>query len=75
MKGLFVVFEGLTTSGKKTQIKLLTDKLREQERDVVNISFPSYGTQVGDLIKDWLAKRYIIDPKFMLLTELNIRIE
>jgi len=67
MKGLFVVFEGLTTSGKKTQIKLLTDKLREQERDVVNISFPSYGTQVGDLIKDWLAKRYIIDPKSMAL--------
>jgi len=67
MKGLFVVFEGLTTSGKKTQIKLLTDKLREQERDVVNISFPSYGTQVGDLIKDWLAKKFIIDPKSMSL--------
>ncbi len=67
MKGLFVVFEGLTTSGKKTQIKSLTDKLREQEREVVNISFPSYGTQVGDLIKDWLAKKFVIDPKSMSL--------
>lgn len=63
MPGLFVAFEGVDSAGKKTQIKLLADRLREFENEVVTISFPSYETEIGKLIKGWLARSLILDPE------------
>jgi len=57
MKGLFVVFEGLTASGKKSQIILLTEHLQKEGREVVKISFPNYETEIARL-----TKRSDIDP-------------
>ena len=56
MPGLFIAFEGIDSAGKKTQIKLLADKLRESGREVVTISFPSYDTDIGKLIKGWMSR-------------------
>jgi len=56
MPGMFIVFEGIDSAGKKTQIRLLADRLRESEREVVIISFPSYETEIGKLIKGWISR-------------------
>jgi len=56
MPGLFIAFEGLDSAGKKTQIQLLANTLRGMERQVVTISFPSYDTEIGNLIKGWISR-------------------
>jgi dTMP kinase len=63
MPGIFIAFEGLTSAGKKTQIKLLVDRLREMGKEVVTISFPSYETEIGKLIKSWLSKSLPLSPE------------
>jgi dTMP kinase len=56
MPGLFIAFEGIDSAGKKTQIKLLANRLRESGKEVVTISFPSYDTDIGKLIKGWISR-------------------
>jgi len=57
MEAKFIVFEGITGSGKKTHIKMLTDRLREQGIGVVNIAFPNYETDIARL-----TRRPELDP-------------
>lgn len=52
-KGLFISFEGIDSSGKTTQISLLTDHLRRRGYEVVNTCEPG-GTELGKLIKEAL---------------------
>jgi dTMP kinase len=56
MPGLFIAFEGTLSAGKKTHSKLLSEKLREMNKEVVLISFPSYETEIGKLIKGWISR-------------------
>ena len=51
VKGLFIVFEGLTASGKKSQIDLLIERLQRDGRQVVKITFPNYETEIARLTK------------------------
>ena len=51
MKGLFIVFEGITAAGKKSQIDLLLQKLKSAGRDVVKISFPNYETDIARMTR------------------------
>lgn len=50
---MFISFEGLDGSGKTTQIRLLTDYLRNQGFDVILTREPG-GTAIGDQIREVL---------------------
>ena len=43
MKGKLIVFEGIDGSGKETQASLLENKLKQQGKEVMHISFPDCG--------------------------------
>jgi dTMP kinase len=50
MSGLLIAFEGLDQSGKQTQAELLRDRLKEDGRKARLVSFPDYGTSIGEEI-------------------------
>ncbi|MBT9144995.1 MAG: Thymidylate kinase [candidate division WS2 bacterium] len=51
--GNFITFEGPEGSGKSTQTKRLTEKLREQGYSIINPREPG-GTKTGELIREIL---------------------
>lgn len=57
-KGIFIVFEGVDSSGKETQASLVQDKLKEQGQDVLYKSFPNYESESSALIKKYLNGGY-----------------
>lgn len=57
MEGKFIVFEGITGSGKKTHIKLLADRLQALGKEVVTIAFPNYENEIARL-----TRRTTFDP-------------
>jgi len=63
MTGIFIAFEGTISAGKKTHVKLLADRLKEMGKEVVTISFPSYDTDIGKLIKSWITKSLQLSPE------------
>ena len=54
MKGKLIVIEGLDASGKATQTKLVAEKLREMNYNVMQISFPDYESNSSALVKMYL---------------------
>jgi dTMP kinase len=48
--GQLIVFEGLDQSGKQTQAELLRDWLKREGRKTRLVSFPDYGTSIGEEI-------------------------
>ncbi len=57
-KGKFIVFEGLDSSGKQTQAKLLLEYLEAKGEDAVYTSEPTSDNPFGKLISKWLAKKF-----------------
>ena len=47
---MLIAFEGLDQSGKETQAQQLRERLREAGRKVRLLSFPDYGTSIGEEI-------------------------
>ena len=68
MRGLLIAFEGLDQSGKQTQTELLCDRLADAGRDVALLSFPDYGTPIGEEIERALrgARNYAADVMQLL---------
>ena len=50
MPGHIVAFEGLDQSGKQTQAEMLRDRLKQQGHKSRLVSFPDYGTSIGEEI-------------------------
>lgn len=50
LPGLLIAFEGLDQSGKQTQAERLRDHLRAEGHKVRLLSFPDYGTSIGEEI-------------------------
>jgi dTMP kinase len=52
---MLIAFEGLDQSGKETQAQQLRERLRQLGRKVRLLSFPDYGTSIGEEIARALA--------------------
>jgi dTMP kinase len=50
MSGHLIAFEGLDQSGKQTQAELLRDRLKQDGHKARLVSFPDYGTSIGEEI-------------------------
>ncbi len=58
MKGKLIVLEGGDSSGKSTQLKLLTQKLEKEGREVLNWHFPKHGISFGKVVDAYLMGEY-----------------
>jgi dTMP kinase len=67
MSGYLVAFEGLDQSGKETQAHLLRDRLKGFGRRVRLVSFPDYGTSIGEEIARALQGEREYGPDVMQL--------
>jgi dTMP kinase len=75
MRGHLIVFEGLDQSGKQTQAERLRDRLVALGCDVRLISFPDYGTHIGNEIARALAGEREYDADVMQLLYVANRYE
>jgi dTMP kinase len=57
-KGKFIVIEGIEGCGKGTQTKFLSDFLSQKGINVVTKKYPEYGQPIGDLLNQWLHKKF-----------------
>ncbi len=66
--GLLIAFEGLDQSGKQTQAERLRDRVTAAGRYVKLLSFPDYGTPIGEEIERALrgARNYAPDVMQLL---------
>ena len=67
MRGGLIVFEGLDQSGKETQAQELRERLRQQGHRVRLLSFPDYGTSIGEEIARALQGERDYSPEVMQL--------
>jgi len=75
MQGLLIAFEGLDQSGKQTQAELLRDRLKHGGRKARLVSFPDYGTSIGEEIARALAGEREYGPDVMQLLYVANRYE
>jgi dTMP kinase len=64
---MLIAFEGLDQSGKETQAQQLRERLREAGKKVRLLSFPDYGTSIGEEIARALAGERDYGPDVMQL--------
>jgi len=75
MAGLLIAFEGLDQSGKQTQAEMLRDRLKQDGRKSRLISFPDYGTSIGEEIARALQGERDYGPDVMQLLYVANRYE
>ena len=73
--GALIAFEGLDQSGKQTQAELLRDRLKEDGRKARLVSFPDYGTSIGEEIARALQGEREYGPDVMQLLYIANRYE
>ena len=72
---MLIAFEGLDQSGKETQAQQLRERLREAGRRVRLLSFPDYGTSIGEEIARALQGEREYGPDVMQLLYIANRYE
>ena len=75
MPGSLIAFEGLDQSGKQTQAELLRDHFKAQGRKARLVSFPDYGTSIGEEIARALSNERDYGPDVMQLLYVANRYE
>ena len=75
MTGHLIAFEGLDQSGKQTQAERLRDHLKGQGRKARLVSFPDYGTSIGEEIARALQGERDYGPDVMQLLYVANRYE
>ena len=75
MTGRLIVFEGLDQSGKETQAQELRERLRGLGHRVRLLSFPDYGTSIGEEIARALQGERDYGPEVMQLLFIANRYE
>jgi dTMP kinase len=75
MEGCLIAFEGLDQSGKQTQAELLRDRLKQSGRKSRLVSFPDYGTSIGEELARALAGEREYGPEVMQLLYVANRYE
>jgi dTMP kinase len=75
MPGHLVVFEGLDQSGKQTQAEMLRDRLKAEGHKSRLVSFPDYGTSIGEEIARALQGEREYGPDVMQLLYIANRYE
>src|SRR6266566_8430394 len=73
--GHLIVFEGLDQSGKQTQAERLRDSLKQEGHKSRLVSFPDYGTSIGEEIARALQGEREYDPDVMQLLYVANRYE
>ncbi len=73
-RGKFIVFEGIDGSGKSTQVKLLTERLK-QEKQAIYQTFEPTNSPIGSLIRNMLYGRIQADEKTMAALYLADRLD
>jgi len=74
-RGRLIVFEGLDQSGKETQATVLRDRLRSGGHRSRLVSFPDYGTSIGEEIARSLQGERDYDATVMQLLYVANRYE
>jgi len=72
---MLIVFEGLDQSGKQTQAELLRDRLKQDGHKARVVSFPDYGTSIGEEIARALQGERDYGPDVMQLLYVANRYE
>ena len=75
MSGHLIVLEGLDQSGKQTQAELLRDRLKQSGHKCRLVSFPDYGTSIGEEIARALQGERDYGPDVMQLLYIANRYE
>src|SRR5205814_4477159 len=75
MPGVLIAFEGLDQSGKQTQAELLRDRLKQDGHKARLVSFPDYGTSIGEEIARALQGEREYGPDVMQLLYIANRYE
>jgi len=72
---MLIAFEGLDQSGKQTQAEMLRDYLKKDGRKARLVSFPDYGTSIGEEIARALQGERDYGPDVMQLLYIANRYE
>ena len=75
MAGMLIAFEGLDQSGKQTQAELLRNRLKADGHKSRLVSFPDYGTSIGEEIARALQGEREYGPDVMQLLYVANRYE
>jgi dTMP kinase len=73
--GHIIAFEGLDQSGKQTQAERLRDRLKQEGHKARLVSFPDYGTSIGEEIARALQGEREYGPDVMQLLYIANRYE